>query len=56
MMTDWEGNMVEKQQRKFSEIEDDQAMTASLTISKVEAQAIDRMIPEATISLTTTWY
>jgi hypothetical protein len=59
MMTDWEGNMVEKQHRKtilLSEVEDDHAMAASLTISKVEAQAIDQMIPEATISSTTTRY
>ncbi len=53
MMTDWEGNMVEKQHRKtilLSEIEEDHAMAAYSTISKVEARAIDRMIPEATIS------
>jgi hypothetical protein len=53
MMTDWEGNMVEKQHRKtilLSEIEEDHAMAAYSMISKVEARAIDRMIPEATIS------
>jgi hypothetical protein len=37
-------------------IEEDHAMAAPSTISKVEARAIDLMIPEATISLATSWY
>ncbi len=40
MMTDWEGNMVEKQHQKtilLLEIQEDHAMAASSTISKVEA-------------------
>ena len=53
MMTDWEGQMVEPQHRKeilLSEIPEDQAMTVLAIISKVEASAIDLLIPEATIS------
>jgi hypothetical protein len=56
MMTDWEGQMVEPQHRKkilLSEIPEDHVMTVSAMISKVEAPAIDRMIPDATISSTT---
>ena len=57
MMTDWEGQMVEPQHRKqilLSDIPEDPAMTVSAMISKVEACAIDRLIPDATISSATT--
>jgi hypothetical protein len=53
MMMDLEGQMVELQHRKeilLSEIPEDQAMTVSAMISKVEARAIDILIREATIS------
>jgi hypothetical protein len=56
MMTDWEGQMVEPQHRKqilLSEIPEDHAMTVSAMISKVEAQAIDHLIPDATVSSVT---
>jgi hypothetical protein len=52
MMTDWEGHMVEPQHRKeiiLSEIPEVQVMTVSAMISKVEARAIDLLIPVATI-------
>jgi hypothetical protein len=45
--------MVEPQHQKeilLSEIPEDQAMTVSAMISKVEARAINLLIPEATIS------
>jgi hypothetical protein len=52
-MLDWEGNMVEKQYRKqilLSEVKPDTAMAAAATISKVESQAADRLIPDATMT------
>jgi hypothetical protein len=52
-MLDWEGNMVEKQYRKqilLSEVESDTTMAAAATISKVESQAVDRLIPDATMT------
>jgi hypothetical protein len=52
-MLDWEGNIVEKQDRKqimLAEVEPDTAMASAATISKVESQAVDRMIPASTMT------
>jgi hypothetical protein len=48
-----EGNIVEKQDRKqimLAEVEPDTAMASAATISKVESQAVDRLIPASTMT------
>jgi hypothetical protein len=46
-MLDWEGNMVERKHRTkilLSEVEDNEAMAASVQVSSIESRAIDRAL------------